>query len=187
MGFSLKIRLSGFGRSDVVGYGYGVFPGSFLKGTWYLSVDGRWVWGPLLSRMIKISKTMTNPTRTHRVPGQPKPTMDQALRAQMVSVAKSMLSFPMVEPLRLFFQRQVDEHPSSSTIKPAGEEFADPWKPRGFSGAVPRLRSSILQLSDWYDTAPEEMEDFLHHVSSLKVGDFSFHPVWAKLAHRDYA
>jgi len=197
-GLTLVLKLTSGHRQDL---GLSLCPPSFLKGLWYPihyalpgpigpvatdTVFGKpevaWVWAPLLSRLLKISKTLTDPRVTQRLQGEARATLTlhEALSRHLVSVAKSMLSFSNPAPIKSWYEKIIAAHPHATVIEPAAIER---WKTQGgFAPPVETVRINAM----WYDVSPDEILDFYAHVQEITVGSFSRHPMWAVMARRDY-
>lgn len=159
------------------------FPPSFLKGTWWKGPGPQrnFLWGPLLSRLLKISKTMSDPMITYR---HHRPaSLRDALELHAIAVAKSMSSYTWPEPL-IKWMSSFLRSPLAGEVRPSHEDIRAPWKPLGTLG------QGVLdwqeQAADWYGVSADEVVEFVRHVCQLRVGDFSFHPMWRIMALRDY-
>lgn len=181
LGLDLKSRVWTGRLADL---GTTLWPPSFLKGYWYPTPEG-WSWGPLPSRLLKISKIMTDPRRVYWLPKQPKPSHSQAARRHVAALYAGLK--PYAWPPVLLDWLRVRADPAWLTPVPI-EEWAGDWRPSGHSftsAPVPDERW-IAQAAAWYRVDAEVVEDFLAHLMSLDTGGFSFHPFWVKMALRDY-
>lgn len=182
-GLEAKVRVSSGRESDL---GATWWPPSFLKGTWwYCHEEADWVWAPLLSRLIKVTKTMSDPRRTQRLPGEPKLPMEEALRRQWVAVAKGLLAYPLEPRLKRYFTWVAAAHPLADRIAASEEELTADWKPRAGADSSLTIRV-VAQAAAWYGVEEEVVSGFLDHFCGLRVGDFSEHPFWGVMALVDY-
>jgi hypothetical protein len=190
-GFETKCRVT-YGLSTDLGQGT-FQPPSFLKGTWYKAIDKDgstfWCWGPLLSRFIKLSKVMSDPRITMKFPNEGPISLEIASQRQIVAMAKGALPFALPPVLRSWLESFLVYDPSD-LITPHRErdEMHKPTADDKQQYYAPTLDTSsfILQSAIWYDLDPQIVDDFLNHLSTIRLHDFSLHPMWQHMAMRDY-
>lgn len=170
-GFEMKIR-----AREGEHLGDDVWPPSFLKGTWWLGKDGGWHWGPLLSRILKLSKIMSDPRKVYKLPN-----LRYALRVHAASVALAMAPFCVPDEIRSFLSRLGAGPPAHDVPL---EEFED-HKVKA-SGAYPLHHSWRTQAAEWYGVDEELIDDWLKSLERTDVGKFNDHPLWPLMAARDY-
>jgi len=196
-GLQLKMRSE---RGSIASLGMTYYAPSFLKGTWYAVVDSdgcrvelgdqvvqcHYMWAPLLGRLLKVTKTMSDPRVTQRFACEPRGrlSLHEALCRQHVSVAKSLLAFSLPEPIKVWLEEALVAYPLAADVRASSEDVAESWRPKG--DASPRILDPTAQIADWYETDHDMVRSFMAHVCMLSVGDFSQHPMWAIMAIRDY-
>jgi hypothetical protein len=174
LGFAIKVRRRGGDQSQ---HGVRYWPGTFLKGTWYKRGD-EWFWGPLLSRLVKISKTMSDPRRVYASAGCT--TYEEAAACHLRAVAKTLLAGAMIPEVSAWLRSFADWD-----VRPAVEDLVADHKVALTAGVT--VDACYEQLSDWYGRTPEFWADFLAFLQKVRPGDFALHPAWHILATRDYA
>lgn len=180
IGLSVKTRVV---HGEIADLGVHFWPGSFLKGTWWLTADG-WVWSVLPSRFIKVSKMLSDPRKVYRLRGEQKLTMHEARLRHMCALAKSLLPFAM--PPELFgWLKSFLDLPVADQIQPLKEDIIADWKPMAGRHAWSIL-SFTEQTAAWYGVEQDMVTSWLEHVVALKPGVFSHHPMWEVMAKRDY-
>jgi len=174
-GLDLKARVT-IGTRALLGTTF--WPPSFLKGTWWPTPTG-WHWGPLLSRLLKISKIMVDPRVVYKTPD-----FESASRRHMSAVFLSMSTFVWPEEIKVWLQARSD--PAWTETKPL-EEWDHDARPRGAPGPQPIVDPRWYdQAAAWYGVSADEIQAFVRHLTDLDVGQFSFHPMWVTMALRDY-
>jgi hypothetical protein len=181
-GFALKARVWSGPIGDL---GHTYFGPSFLKGYWYPSdSEFGWSWGPLPSRMLKISKIMTDPVRVYHLPGEGKISYELAAARHVAGLYLGLR--PHTWPSELLEWLHARADPAWSK-RVAIEEWTAAWRPRAGHGAAPRVREEWrLQAAWWYGVPVEQVEDWLSQLARLQLLEFSFHPFWAQMALKDY-
>jgi hypothetical protein len=174
-GFELKARVT---TGPVSELGLTLWPPSFLKGTWWPCAE-RWCWGPLVSRLLKVSKLMTDPRVVYH-------TADYQLAARrhMAAIYSSMDPHVWPSEIKLWLKTRADPAWSADIQV---EEWHQEARPSARAGFVPVVDDRWYdQAGAWYGVPPEEMRRFVSHLLSVDVGTFSFHPMWVTMALRDY-
>lgn len=143
---------------------------SFLKGKWYRTHVGL-VWGPLPSRVLKMGKTLQNPCVSYRTRDYP-----TACLKHMEAVADSYRPFMRVPLVRVLVERFARGH----------DVPLDAWKVQAegsYSGlAVEDLESA----AEWYGVDPGQIEELEQLLATAPLFSMVKHPLWARLAARDY-
>jgi len=191
LGLSLKTRVW---RGGVGNLGSTFWGPSFLKGYWYPTDQGpvAWQWGPLPSRMLKISKIMVDPRRVYRRPREGPLSYEDACRRHMAALYLGLRPYAWPRELLEWLHARAD--PAWTERVPL-EEWDLPYRP-GYAGPADQAPDApaVAQVSDrwvsqaawWYNVAEEELVDWLAHLQCVQVGAFSFHPVWVRMALKDY-
>jgi len=114
LGFEVKVKCT-FWNEEQIAF-CDALPVTFLKGTWYhagaqtgVMHQGEFKWGPLPSRMLKISKTFSNPCVIYRDRGERSISLMEGQRRHMVAVAKSLIVFDLPYPMRTWFDQLINE------------------------------------------------------------------------------
>lgn len=169
-----------------------LFPPTFLKGTWWLTVEKEnpYHWGPLYSRLLKLFKTMNDPRKTYAML-EGASDLNKALHYHMIAIAKGIKPFTFPEPVRKWLH-QWTRDPQASQVQPQQygwkgyvEDLYQPWK------VYPTYAREVLEGWEeavaWrYGVTPEDVKDFTTQLCKLKEGQYYFHPLWVKMALRDY-
>jgi len=169
LGLVMKLNTSTYKISEL---GHTAWPPSFLKGTWWLC-DTEWHWGPLLSRILKLGKTISDPRRTYHLE-----SLHEALIAHVASVGLSLTPSTFPEPFKQVFTRVTHPRARKTT-----EEFWA-WRPASDTAHTPTHWPQ--QAGAWYGVDPESVIEFSEIYSTAEVGTFIAHPFCAVMALRDY-
>jgi len=182
LGLSLKTRVW---RGKISELGSTFWGPSFLKGYWYLSTSEttQWRWGPLPSRMLKISKIMPDPRRVYRMRGEKSVSYTVACHRHMAALYLGLRPYAWPEELLEWLRARAD--PAWTERVPL-EEWDGVWRPRGRAETVSVSPRWVAQAAWWYATDEAEVLDWLDQLRTFGVGAFSFHPFWVKMALKDY-
>lgn len=219
-GMSVKTQIHDNSTSDC----HANFSGTFLKGAWWHArvsqyqnifeddTDGceTW-WGPLPSRLIKLSKVMTKPSVIYRQllkdhkeskhPGFGMSLIESWLCA--ISMVKSMRMFVLIPPIYQWFDALIKDYnllrtlpgnewlPTVDEIQSRQEDIKEIYKPNGFK-ICPRdfldfCPCWVDKFAKRYDCSTDDVLSWSEQLQKIRPGTFAVHPVWEKLAQTDYA
>lgn len=183
--------------------------GTFLKGTWWhVQCDddsGVYRWGPLLSRLIKLSKVMTRPMSICRqdAPKSFPRHNDQATMPELwyclAQMVKAMEQFVWIPPVRTWFESiKFDYHkyavknslPLYDRVIPRSEDVAEYYKVKA-SKVFNNIGASMCpcwkeRVARRYKVSLEMIDNWSYHLQLIRPGIFSVHPFWEALASVDY-
>ena len=181
LGLQMKISFRSGLRSELF---RSFFPGTFLKGTWYETEHMGACWGPLLSRMIKISKVRSDPRVVFKRVAKEKLSFPEAIRRGFAAQCLGLRPFCLIPPMRDFVENGITLAP---WVKPLKADLMYMVTTSGILSSTEFTKSWYAQLLDRYKFTPVLLDDFLHRLSELQPMGGFFHPGWRLLAEADYA
>lgn len=202
-GFEMKIKRSFFGRDCHLSQ-----TGTFLKGMWYHGVhsgcrEDYW-WGPLPSRLIKLSKVMTRPLCICRQNAKLSfPKHDhQATLSELwyctMQMVKSMSYFVVIPPVRIWFSRLIDDYaiyaadnnlPPYREIKARTDDSSEIHKVQALqfdAGQIDMCPCWLDRVATHYAVETHVVLDWSERLQFVRPGTFSIHPFWQIMADIDY-
>lgn len=204
-GFEMKCRADQ-GSLDQFMSGH-VAWGTFLKGIWlpcvrdvvYIDergdaypanlgcegeIDVLFAWTPVLGRYAKLSKTLSFPPKTYKLPcDKLPPSMMVAMERHMVSVAKSMAPFSLPIWIRRWFE-SFGTDTDKALVAPA---VIEAYKVQSGSARVLDEQRALVALACHYRCDPILIQDWFFHLTYVRVMTHSTHPFWRVAVERDYA
>jgi hypothetical protein len=117
------------------------------------------------------------------LPGETKLEYDVAAARHVASLFLGLS--PYVWPAELLQWLHARADPAWSE-KIAIEEWSAPWRPVAGPAPAPVLAQWKAQAAWWYGCDEAEVEDWLNHLSHLRLLEFSCHPFWVRMALKDY-
>lgn len=183
--------------------------GTFLKGTWWhVLCDDDTIslrWGPLLSRLIKLSKVMTRPMSICRqnapksFPRHNHQATINELWYCMMAMVKAMEVFVWIPPVRQWFELLKLEYaeiaiaenlPPFDIVKSRHEDVAEYYKVKS---SMNMQNIEVTMCPCWkervakrYKVSLDMIDNWSSHLMSVRPGSFSVHPFWEALASVDY-
>jgi hypothetical protein len=183
--------------------------GTFLKGTWWHVLDdnefGGMRWGPLVSRLIKLSKIMTRPMSICRqnapkvFPRHNHQATIQELWYCMAQMVKAMECFVWIPPVRTWFESIKTDYakfalkhklPQYDRVTPRSEDVAEYYKVKS-SRTFDNIHADMCpcwkeRVAKRYKVSFEMIDSWSSHLQQVRPGSFSVHPFWEALALVDY-
>ncbi len=151
---------------------------TFLKGMWY-EVEGKYIWGPLPSRILKAGKTLRDPRSLYG-------TRDMKLAAgeYLSDVSNSYSVFLQVPIVRAFVAR----YKKKSVIHSSEAEIAEHnAKASGFYQSLHLDAAALSSTCNRYDVNVEDILRVEEMIMQSEPLLFMHDPVFLKLALVDYA
>jgi hypothetical protein len=183
--------------------------GTFLKGTWWHILDTNnlsgFRWGPLLSRLIKLSKVMSRPMSICRqnapksFPRHNHQATIQELWYCFAQMIKSMERFVWIPPVRTWFEScKIDygkfatkyKLPQYNNVAPRTEDVVEFYKVQS-SSKYNNIDATMCpcwkeRVARRYKVSLEMIDSWSFHLQLVRPGSFSVHPFWEALASVDY-
>jgi len=160
LGFNMKIRVFAT-----------VSEATFLKGVWLPDRAGKLRWGPLPSRVLKLTKSLTDFRALF--PG----TYAEAARKFLACQANMLAAYPAIPLLRVLVERFYD----GETFHPAIERF------RVEATGYDQTEVDWAPLCARYNSSPEEFLEVEAMLRSAPLPSFISHPLFERLARADYS
>lgn len=182
--------------------------GTFLKGMWYHgshpSYKEYYFWGPLTSRLIKLSKVMTKPLAICRqnskkcFPRHNGQATIQELWFCMMQMIKAMSAYVFVPPVRAWFLKLITKYDTQIAVEYKLPLYNDVAGRTDDSSELHKVVGShtacevelcpcwVERLAKRYNCSVEMVLDWSTHIQDIEPGMFSIHPFWSVLGQVDY-
>lgn len=202
-GFDMKIKRSNFGNDCYLSQ-----TGTFLKGMWYHGIhpcsNVTFWWGPLPSRLIKLSKVMTKPLSICRQNAKDKfkkhndqATLDELWYCTMQMI-QATYTFVVIPPVRKWFDSLIQEYtiyaikhmlPFYNEIRARTDDSSEIHKVQALCLPAEQLDMCpcwVDRLASHYKVDVSMVLDWSEHLQLVRPGLFSIHPFWQIMADVDY-